>query len=438
MLLLLAAPLWPGRLLAETRDTAVPPATLMRLEKLTGPERVQELLQLSRGVFRQDPPLCREYLRQALVQAREINDYRGVAQAYNGLGAVANTLGEYEEGQTFFRQALQRFELLEDAEGQAKTLQNIALTQAMLGMYEEAATTNRRALALRRELGDSQAIAHSLNALATNHRDLRDLPRALACSQEALELTDPERNPLLYRRILVTLGTIHSELDQPDQALGFLEAAERLVREAGTPYDLGFLLGNMGLARLNLGQVESALACGQEALGLGEELQNPTISRYAHQILARVYEEQGQAALALTHLQQEMAYKDELFSDRMLQRVGDLTARLESSRLSNTRLEEENRRMEQELARERARGQRRVLILVLGLSLLGGLIAVSLLQKARRAQRRLARQTARLNRAMDQLNAQHRNTDDLASPTTRSEFREFHHGKADLRNVSGF
>ena len=78
------------------------------------------------------------YYRQALEQARALNDSGGEAAALHALGVALISQGRPQEAISYLNQALQRWQTLKDSDCEANTLHNLGVAYTNLGKPREA------------------------------------------------------------------------------------------------------------------------------------------------------------------------------------------------------------------------------------------------------------------------------------------------------------
>lgn len=299
----------------------------------------------------------------------------------SGLGASLRNLAYLSvnnaEYDLALSQSLQAFELL-DAAGAlaAKTdvLCNICWTYRGFGDYSLALDYGVKALALAQEIGDSMRVARVLDVIANIHAEMNNLDQALSMGQKALglcrELENKDGESVALNNLALTylqlgdranaldsgleslriaqehkieamvftatstVGEIYLGLDDYHRAVDYQQQALELSRNANAGYVEVSSLLNLGKAFHR--QHEYALASSylHQALAITEASNDRRGQFQSHELLAQVYEAQGNLAEALAHYKRFYAVKETVFTQDAARRVAGLqvTHQVETAR----------------------------------------------------------------------------------------------------------
>lgn len=217
---------------------------------------------------------------------KEVGDLEGLAWSYTGAGGIYNDLGDHKQGLEYHQKSLELFVKLGDEFGRARALAGLGLVYRSLHQYDEALKVHQEALAAFRQIGNSAGESRALNDLGAIYQDMGDYDRALEYHQAALAMREREDLADALITSLLNIGRVY-------RATGRIEKAESILTRA-----------------LNQAQ----------ALGT-----KPKVCQ-AHEELSALFEERGDAHMALLHFKLFHRIRADVFSDEANMRMANLRA----------------------------------------------------------------------------------------------------------------
>jgi predicted ATPase/DNA-binding SARP family transcriptional activator/DNA-binding CsgD family transcriptional regulator len=199
----------------------------------------------------------RRWLQAALAASAGRSD-AAVAKALVGIGAIAQSQGDYQQAEAFLKKGValhRKFGDTRDLAGALNNLGNVALHQ---GRYEEATPLYEESLALWREEGEKYGVEGPLGNLGNL----------------ALYRGDYERARLLYEESL------------------------ELAREVGDKQGVALALGNLGAVAIHQQDYRRAMNLQAEGLALAQELGDMEGVAYGLEMMATAADAQGQVRRA--------------------------------------------------------------------------------------------------------------------------------------------
>lgn len=208
-------------------------------------ERAQILNRMAGVAFRRGQlDKAHKILTRVMDALAEAGDLLGMAKAYNNLGSIYSSQGDFENGILHRQQALQLFERLGDTEGQSAALSNLAALYADLGRFDEAYPLAEQGLELARESGQQYRECFALYTLGwirAHQQDLllarewlsesREIAQAIGASHHLYESTIHLAEVLLYGGWVEEAGLLVQELTRTDQVVQFASYLWRLQAE---------------------------------------------------------------------------------------------------------------------------------------------------------------------------------------------------------------
>jgi signal transduction histidine kinase/Tfp pilus assembly protein PilF len=266
------------------------------------------------------------YYTDALTIAEAIPDEKLIPGILNNIGLVYFNIGNYTEALNNFYEAIKGAEEVNNSNVKAAALNNIALIYFEQGKLEEAKAKYREMLAIYRDLGNQGRMILAYNNIGDvelkQNRPLEALENLRKGHQSALALQSPEFIEMTAR----TLADIYSALDSLDKAEGLYRQSIAMAKENG--YGVPYSHSLIGLANLfyKKGNRTEALNYAKEGLNQAQAMEQTMQMRNANELLAKIYEEEGDFSDALSSFKLFKQYNDSI-NDSKSQR---LAATLES------------------------------------------------------------------------------------------------------------
>ncbi len=217
-----------------------------------------------RGNYRESKDLLEKALN--LYQANRLNDEKLLANLYNDLGSIANSLGDANQALELRQKALSIGRKVFDKKSEdiARFLDNLSTVHHSLSNYQEALKLQRQALKIFQELfGEKHfRVAITLGNLGSTNSSLGNHQKALKLQKKALKIRQEvfgEKHPhtaASYNNIGTTYGKSGKHLD----ALKYIEKALEINRELlGKQHPTTILfMENLASKYLSLGNKEKA------------------------------------------------------------------------------------------------------------------------------------------------------------------------------------
>jgi tetratricopeptide (TPR) repeat protein len=242
----------------------------------------------------------RHYL-QAMDQARTAGDRFTLARAVGNLGSVLWSKGQPVLATSYLRWALTLSRQIGCAEGEAAALRNLGRLHLLQAEADEATDHFHEALVLYRRLGDRVGEASTLAALGAAHTHWGNLDVAARFHRRALQVSHDVRDPNGTAYALLGMGLLAHLRGESEKALERHHEALRLHRAIGNRHGEADALNGTGLALRASGDLDQALSSHTAALVLAAELGDMPEQSRAHAGLADAYEAAGDQAQAGHH-----------------------------------------------------------------------------------------------------------------------------------------
>lgn len=249
--------------------------------------------------------------------AWQIGSGRRLAIAFQKLGSVHRSMGDYDTALDHFARAQSRFESLDDRGGVASALDETGRVHWIRGQYDHAEVAYQRALEIRRELGDRRALARSLSSIGTLLVYRGQFQNALDRFREALDIRREEGDLQGIAESLNTIGVIFEQRGDSTSAARIWTEAVTVARDSGDRGLEALLLNNLGEAEISQGNLEAAEERLGDACTIAGSMNDRRVLFDAIRNLGVLQSRKGNPRLALDHAEEALELAQALRSRSM-------------------------------------------------------------------------------------------------------------------------
>ncbi|HEV8368971.1 MAG TPA: sigma 54-interacting transcriptional regulator [Pyrinomonadaceae bacterium] len=218
-------------------------------------------------------PIARDYAQRALENFRQSGQWRGLAEAYFGVGVADIQEGHYEAGLENLEQALKLIGDRPAAYVLGRTYANMAGACWFLKRPQEGIDYLKKAITYYERTDHKTNAADGYNNLGINLILIGQWDRAQEALERALSLaTEVDERGAKVPMILDSLGELHMLRGDLDQAKDYLSRAVALATENGNKWYAAQALRTLGRCYLTIVDPAKALSKSQEALTLAETI----------------------------------------------------------------------------------------------------------------------------------------------------------------------
>ena len=218
-------------------------------------------------------PIARDYAQRALEQFRQNGEWRGLAEAYFGVGMADIHEGNYEACLENYEQVLKLIGDKPAAYLLGRTYSNMAGACWFLKRPQEGIDYLKKAITYYERTDHKTNAADGYNNLGINLILIGQWDRAQEALERALALaTEVDERGAKVPMILDSLGELHMLRGDLDQAKDYLTRAVALATENGNKWYAAQALRTLGRCLLVIEDPSNALAKAREALALAESI----------------------------------------------------------------------------------------------------------------------------------------------------------------------
>ncbi len=273
-----------------------------------------------------DPDTGIMYGHKGLQLAQELDWKKGVAKAYNSLGANNKAKNENAIALDFYLKALPIFEQIKDNASLQATYGNIGNVYLSQKKYDRAFIYDSMALAICEKYKFTEGSVRTLGNMGVLFDEQGNYVKALIYYRKALKFADENNFKSDKAKNLGGIAGVYCAMDSLEEAAVIEESAIGIYRELGDKNGLAINLGNMGAILYSIVQknasgkyigdahsalsVDKAISYLKESIVVSKEIGNLDIQNQCYKMLSEADSFKGDFKEAL------IAYK--LYADRFM------------------------------------------------------------------------------------------------------------------------
>ncbi len=209
--------------------------------------------------------LAGEYILQAKILARQLDDERTEARLLTMLGLVRWAKGDCAGAEAFYQESLRKIQSCRCDDVAVTALQSLGGLHRKHRAFDKAIATTFEALVLSTEADERYGVLESLQGFSAILFDLPDAQNALVFQREAQELADSISDPFYQAETRAGIGLSYLLLGRTDRAVGVLEEAVQIARYHDLSQVLASSLYQLSEAYRRLHQYDRSIESLHEA-----------------------------------------------------------------------------------------------------------------------------------------------------------------------------
>jgi len=246
------------------------------------------------------------------------------ADILQNIAIIFGSLGNYAEGLEYGFKALHLVQSTGDREREAHILSSIGVIYLHSKNIDESLRMFRQALQFNRELGGKRYEAQTLNNMSVSLNALGDHKEALLNSLESLRLAEETKFSGLIMTATGTVGETYLAMGDYAQASHYLQQYLVAARSAGSKRDEAWALILLGETDHRQRLDTSAMPYLSQALDIAQQLGLRAEAARCHELLADIYEQQGDLKQALAQLKLLNQVRESIYNEDTAKRIANL------------------------------------------------------------------------------------------------------------------
>ncbi len=251
----------------------------------------------------------------------------GVAQALKTLGACYTWVSRNQEALSSSLAALTLMKELGDSGNEAQVLYNIGSNFFFLGDYENSLRYYQKSLVLNEEIGNRIGVADSLNGLGSVYYTIGENERALEILERSRRICEEEKETHVLIKVLDGLGETYLNLEQYPRALENYFVCLDMIRETGVePHTQAFAFDGIGNTYSGMDVPEKALEYYNRSLELSERLGFKVGMAGTYTNIGKLFRKAGDVTAAMDYLLHSLALAREIDSKEWIYKSSEVLA----------------------------------------------------------------------------------------------------------------
>lgn len=238
--------------------------------------------------------------------------YTGMAYAYNNIGIIYNSQGNYPAALKDHFLALKLFKNITDKFGIANTYTNIGNVYNQQANYLEALQNYNIALKTFEEIPDKKGIATSYNNIGRIYYFQGNYPNALKNYFAALKIMEEIKDKKGVSVSYGYIGSIYSSLSNFSESLKNYEASLEIKKTIGDKKGIAGTYNNIGIIYTKQGDHSKALKNHFASLKVREEIRDRQGISASYNNIGAIYNEQGNYEEALKYFFASLKIKEDI------------------------------------------------------------------------------------------------------------------------------
>jgi PAS domain S-box-containing protein len=301
-----------------------------------------------------------DYFFRSAKLFEEVGDQKKLALAYNSIAGIYWQLSEYTTAMEYLFKSLKIYEELGDQKGMGWINNNLGLLYRQLKDTDKSLEHHRKSREIKEALNDKKGTALALNNIGMVYRDKGSYKRALEYYQKAQKTSEKLEDQSLTANIFLNMGVIYKKLKDDQRAMGYLNQSLKIFEELKEKKGIANVLIQTASVNLRLGKREEALQQAEKALDFAQQLNVKAETREACQVLSQIYEAQGDLQRALDYHKKFKEIDELIFDDDTARRIAGF----------ETNFQIEKTEKENELLRKDQQNQKNILLFLILFALL--------------------------------------------------------------------
>ena len=234
-----------------------------------------------------------KHYNEGIAISRAMWDSLGWVSMLNDVGTSYKSMSEYDRSLEYFFDALAICEEMKLERGVSATLGNIGLSYFEMNEHDKALEFYQRALEINQRLDNKASLAVNYNNIGLLLGDEGRYEQAHEFHSKALEIRRKLDYKIEIANSLNNIGRLHMQQNQPERAIQHL--SEALEVNDGRDPDLSSIIHeNLSKLYISTEQFNSALIHARHTLELSKDYGTKLGEKIAYELLAEIYEKQGQ------------------------------------------------------------------------------------------------------------------------------------------------
>lgn len=343
-----------------------------RYTKVSGQEKLETLLELSRAYWETEPGKSIEMGGRALATAQSLEYDQEIVKAMYYLGTAYYIDNQYDNSLDYLLRAYRFAKSHDYPKEVADISQQLATVYYQSGKINKTYSYTEEANKIYEKLNDKIGIARCLNLFGVYYQSIKDYDQAISYLQEGLDLGKEISHRPVVGELLNDIGSLYTEMGDTLKAIRTYREAVDYYKSNGPNYKTGAFELNMSELYLHHNDLTKAKHHLDKGYLIGRQLKSKRLLRDYYKYLSLYYTKLGDYRSSVSAYQNLQTYQDSISSEQLSNKIDDLDSRHieDIKNQENQILRDENQTQQLEINRQYTIGLLILLLLLVVIFLL--------------------------------------------------------------------
>ncbi|MFA9371753.1 MAG: ATP-binding protein [Labilibaculum antarcticum] len=298
-----------------------------RYTKVSGQEKLETLLELSRAYWDTEPAKSIEIGGRALATAQSLEYDKEVVKAMYYLGTAYYIDNQYDNSLDYLLKAY-RFAKNHDYEKElADISQKLATVYYQSGKISKTYDYTQEANKIYEKLNDKVGLARCFNSFGVYYQSIKNYDKAIEYLQKGLDLGKEISHRAVVGELLNDIGSLYTEMGDTVKAIRTYREAVDYYKTNGPNHKTGVFELNMCELYLHHNDLTKAKHHLEKGCLIAQQLKSKRLFRDYYKYLSLYYTKLGDYRSSVNAYENLQAYQDSISSEQLSNKIDDLDSR---------------------------------------------------------------------------------------------------------------
>ena len=295
---------------------------LKKVEDQTGAQQIENAIKKGMAdaynrigaleVNKNNYPNALKNFQEALAIRKQIGDLKLIAKSYYAFGFLYYEQTDYTKALTYYFKALDIAEKIEDKEVMGACYNYLGNIYSEQNKYTDALEYHFKSLKIEEEMGKKAGMADSYNNIALIYRAQNKSEDSYRMFLKTLKLSEELKDSKRMGMACVNIGLMYQDQNNYTSAIKFFLQALKVYEEIKYKKGLAYCYNNLGNTYFHQKKYSEALDMHLKSLKIKEEIHDKRGISSSLLNIGRSYSEQGKYKEALNYLERSIKIKEEI------------------------------------------------------------------------------------------------------------------------------
>jgi len=298
-----------------------------RYAKVSGQEKLETLLELSRAYWDTEPAKSIEMGGRALATAQSLEYDKEIVKAMYYLGTAYYIDNQYDNSLDYLLKAYRFAKGHNYKKELADISQQLATVYYQSGKISKTYDYTEEANKIYEKLNDKVGIARCFNSFGVYYQSIKEYDKAIGYLQKGLSLGKEISHRPVVGELLNDIGSLYTEMGDTLKAIRTYREAVDYYKSNGPNHKTGVFELNMCELYLHHNELVKAKHHLDKGYLIAHELKSKRLLRDFYKYLSLYYTKLGDYRSSVGAYENLQAYQDSISSEQLSNKIDDLDSR---------------------------------------------------------------------------------------------------------------